>query len=650
MRKYFTAKGIDNSSPTQPVSSKDVHWELYEALVAGFPASWRPEVRELLLRAIQARDLASVVKVVKELDAKTTVYSSLTALTDVRCDRRAVAFLKKFPFRKEETPFDTRTTAIDKWRAAESQCSLTNEKLRNLSRDELPQWVRHARRLIEDVLGPLTPKTINKILDGGNHGPGSTLLSNGNRVTPYYKYMDFPYTVTQRAAPYALAAISRNPHWLDVLESSGRRKAIPLPATPQFQKEIQIFWDCVELVENDRITFVPKDCQTDRPIAIGASLNMYLQLGVKTYLEGRLKLVGVDLTDQRKNQELAMSGSRFHQIDGQENPNQFSTIDLASASDTISSELVKLLLTPEWFALLSDLRHDAGDLNGESFTYSKFSAMGNGYTFPLESLIFWAVAKATALDLGESFRRRDFAVYGDDIIVRLKIAPAVVASLNWCGFLVNQEKSFISGPFKESCGADFFLGKNVRPFYLKREVQTYEDIYFICNSIADITSNQQGCGYLETYQEALTHVPVRHRRLIPLVSNSDCGLRVPLSFARQSGLCPWLSNREKNHLRDKRLIREEDLKVFSPFYVRTITVAKQFSGRAFVRMWLSLDGRPSEHPFMTAEDILHVQASKGGVVTRRKATTSKTQVVPCSNWDGSATAGDAHHIAWWGIR
>jgi hypothetical protein len=564
-----------------------------------------------------------------------------------------MAFLKKFPFSKDESPFNTRDSAVNKLLEAEERCRVTNLRLRTLEREELPRWVTSAQDLISSVLEPLEPKLVMTIISSGDHGPGATLTSQGNRVTPYYKYADLPYSVTKGASSYAYAAISSNPRWVEILEDSGRRTELPPPGCPAFQKELMLFKDCVELVESDKITFVPKDGRTDRPIAIGASLNMYLQLGVKAYMEKRLRKVGVDLQCQDKNKLLAYYGSRYAYISGVENPRQFSTIDLASASDTISIELVKLLLPPEWYAFLSDLRHESGILDGEELIYEKFSAMGNGFTFPLESLVFWAIAKAVVLETEPLVKDSDIAVYGDDIIVRLNHAHAVIDALEWSGFSVNTEKSFLKGPFKESCGADFFKGKFVRPFYFKNRIDSHEEVYFTSNAIASkyhILENRGGLNAV--YSRLIEFVPKKDRVYAPLGAYtpspfdlpnlpyfgsyevSRSGLSIPLSLLSSMGLRPFLTRSEKFNLYKAGLLSKDLLDTLLPMYYLTYYKARSYSGRAAIRLMLALGVNDMAVPFLPkGRDAFRVEAPSSGSVTRRNATKRAVKVAVSLNWN-----------------
>lgn len=665
MRNYYNICQESKFNPELKVSnSKVMPWVLFSTLLQGYPSSWRPSTMKQLQRAISARSVLLLIDCQRELDKFTTEYDNLTPSQTVVCDRRALAFLKKYPFSKT-ADIDTQANAIAKWKEAEVQCKQTNLRLKEIAdkanssdpkiEKELPPWVIQARRYIADCLPELTPSLINKICDEGEHGPGATLSNDtkNGRVTPYYKYADFPYTVSKNAARYALNAISRNFRWRQALENSGLRRVIPHPETPLWHREIQIFSDVTVYAEADRITFVPKDIFTDRPIAISASLNMYLQLGVKAIMERALKAVGVDLTDQSKNQKFAFLGSRdCYNSDGTDNLYQFSTVDLASASDTISYEIVRLLLPPEWFAFLCDLRHTCGELNGEIFQYEKFSAMGNGFTFPLESLIFWAVAKATLEINGHPCTERDIAVYGDDIIVRYIGAEAVCANLNWCGFTINKEKSFLSGPFKESCGSDYFKGQKVRPFYLKRRVETYRDIYHIANKLQDICQDQGVyLGYGRVYTQAIAHVPVRHRNYIPLaLSGDDSGLSVPLLYMQARGLYPGLHEDEFSDYVEKGYISEQLTPSPGLLFARIVpSLPVSYRGRMNIRVMLALKKRTKPlHRHMQIEDLRHLEAAGSGKITRKGKLDCSTRMVPILDWDGpSKTAiSCTRHMIW----
>lgn len=104
-------------------------------------------------------------------------------------------------------------------------------------------------------------------------------------------------------------------------------------------------------------------------------------------------------------------------------------------------------------------------VDGRWIQLEKFSSMGNGFTFELETLIFWALVESLR-DLRSQTGGR-VSVYGDDIVCPSDIATDLIELLDFCGFEVNTKKSHWAGLFRESCGEHFFRGKNVTPIYQK---------------------------------------------------------------------------------------------------------------------------------------------------------------------------------------
>jgi len=97
--------------------------------------------------------------------------------------------------------------------------------------------------------------------------------------------------------------------------------------------------------------------------------------------------------------------------------------------------------------------------DGSIMRQEKFSSMGNGFTFPLETLIFWGLAASCCEN------NSDASVYGDDIVIPTDKYDLLVEVLQVCGFEVNVGKSYNTGLFRESCGKDYFSGIDVRPTY-----------------------------------------------------------------------------------------------------------------------------------------------------------------------------------------
>jgi hypothetical protein len=211
-----------------------------------------------------------------------------------------------------------------------------------------------------------------------------------------------------------------------------------------------------ELVHSNKIAFVLKTAKTFRSIASEPLGNGLLQKG--TDLEMRLFLlrVGIDLRDQTLNQRLAREGS----LD--DGPEGFVTMDERNASDSNCVELCSEVLPRDWFLFLNRIRSASYRLDGVEHRSNKFCTMGNGFCFPLETLIFAAVCHAC----GCGQAGVDWAVYGDDIIVRKKFCARVGSALKSIGFSPNVKKTLVEGPYRESCGSNWYRGEDVTPMTL----------------------------------------------------------------------------------------------------------------------------------------------------------------------------------------
>jgi hypothetical protein len=273
---------------------------------------------------------------------------------------------------------------------------------------------------------------------------------------------------------------------------------------------------------------VPKTAKIHRAIPIEPLLNGFIQTGCDQYLKEKLLLrAGIDITDQSRNQGLAYQGS----LPGWFNP--LATIDLSAASDSIAIETARDLLPPAWFDFLNSIRSPCFSVDGVEKRYEKFSSMGNGFCFPLETLLFASLAYSANAVTGDTI----FSVYGDDIIVRQSAAALVIEYLKYYGFKTNNEKTFLFGPFRESCGADFFEGVSVRPYSLDFIPINSRDIMKISNglSLAGVDD-----ASIHTWLRSI--VPDFERFVRPLDGPPDTAFTVPEDVFMSSAFSKW--NRE----------------------------------------------------------------------------------------------------------
>ncbi len=344
-----------------------------------------------------------------------------------------------------ELGFNPLKSAVEAAIAAELQCRRVNEYFgTTCPYGGVAMAISLARRKIKWVLGKVP--TLDSLRF--HFGPGaSTTVKRADAC--FENKLDAPFVCSEEMLPVVDQVLAEFPLW--VRQKSGRALFSDLP---HWGKEI----DSVDIVvEPAKLIFVEKNAKTDRPICVEPLLNGFIQLGIGSFLKERLRIhAKQDLSDQTRNQKLAEEASVIGHL---------ATIDLSSASDTLAFSVVFDLLPEEWVDLLASFRTGHMSYGGREYELEKFSSMGNGYTFELESLIFWALSSAcTELSGGD----RDLvSVYGDDIIVPVKAVDLLMATLTWCGFNLNREKSFWKGPFRESCGADWLAGDSVRPIFKK---------------------------------------------------------------------------------------------------------------------------------------------------------------------------------------
>jgi HD-GYP domain-containing protein (c-di-GMP phosphodiesterase class II) len=238
----------------------------------------------------------------------------------------------------------------------------------------------------------------------------------------------------------------------------------------------------VNVVDGGKLGTVPKDKTKCRVIMTEPSVNGALQLAAGVYLrdalaERGLKISGHDSPAATRNNLIASIASRFWES------KLYATLDLKNASDSLSDALVRRLMPREWYEFMRDVRSEWVDIPSSSGSVTErlnvFCTMGNGFTFPLQTLIFTSLAvalRSVAFNVTPDYmlNQRDdplghlkVSVFGDDIIVPQKLANQMVDLLDFVGLVVNRDKSFTEGPFFESCGGDYYKGSDVTPCYVR---------------------------------------------------------------------------------------------------------------------------------------------------------------------------------------
>lgn len=311
------------------------------------------------------------------------------------------------------------------------------------------------------------------------------------------------------------------------------------------------------IVQGSRLSFVPKSAEISRTICTEPVLNMLFQKGIAALLEKRLRqVVGIDLTKQPdKNRKLARIGSET---------GKFGTIDLSSASDSMSLTLVRAMFPPAVTRWLERTRCARTTLPGGSeIDLHMVSSMGNAFTFPLQTMFFSAIVLGAYRVCGitpihpRGHAVGNYAVFGDDIIVDHRAYNLVCDCLAFCGFTVNKDKSFNTGLFRESCGHDYYAGHNVRGVYIKTILHA-GDCYSAINRLNRWSARHKIC-----LPNTIEYLCQGLRKLyVPYDEDDSCGIKVPrhmLKHVRLSRHTGGIAYRyEQPKLRRVRIRDQED--------------------------------------------------------------------------------------------
>jgi hypothetical protein len=306
------------------------------------------------------------------------------------------------------------------------------------------EWLKQARSTIARAVSSFDP-TGDLIVP--RHGPGVVATGESvlekSKLSRIYKHLEIVYPFTE------WMMYSAN-HVVDSINDRGLRR--------------------VTLVDEAtaKVVLVPKDSRGPRLISCEPLEVQWIQQGLGRALvrhieSSRLTRGHVNFIDQQVNRRLAMEGSRN---------GQWVTLDMKEASDRVSLALVKYLFQdhPRLLEALLATRSPLTRLpDGTVVRLKKYAPMGSALCFPVESLVFWALAVSAIRLTGRTWREsiRSVYVYGDDIIVRKEDYTILLRLFPLVGLKFNDQKCCVARSFRESCGCDAYNGIDVTPIKLK---------------------------------------------------------------------------------------------------------------------------------------------------------------------------------------
>lgn len=316
----------------------------------------------------------------------------------------------------------------------------TEQELRSCQLTADISLITDVRKLIEELLSGFDPKAIIP-----RHGPGA--VATGERLEEKWEFSRL-YSGIHQEFPYYSYFMSGS-----ALELTDR---------------IKWYKSLSRIASGEaKVVLVPKDSRGPRLISCEPLEYQWIQQGVgrglMRFLEShRLTKGHVNFIDQSINANLARESSSSR---------EYATLDMKDASDRVSLDHIDLLFPERIRRVLKATRSASTKLpNGNVLVLKKFAPMGSALCFPVEALLFWAisvVATCRTLSIPAKQAGKFVYVYGDDIIVPSSCYGQVVKDLTSFNLKVNEDKSFKTGFFRESCGMDAFHGIPVTPTRLR---------------------------------------------------------------------------------------------------------------------------------------------------------------------------------------
>lgn len=214
------------------------------------------------------------------------------------------------------------------------------------------------------------------------------------------------------------------------------------------------------------LTPVPKNYKSWRIIANEEALRLAYQKRVMTRVRELLKRNTngrLDLSDQAPNQVAARVGSYVGSI---------ATIDFSKASDSVTEWLVRSVFPATYVRITDGLRARYIDTGTKLMTNPLWGTMGSRLTFDAETILFYSLAILSCdyvVSLTGSPVDYDCVrAYGDDVVLPSECAETFMDLAKLLGFIPNYDKSYFAGPYRESCGCEYYAGYDISSKYWPR--------------------------------------------------------------------------------------------------------------------------------------------------------------------------------------
>lgn len=262
-----------------------------------------------------------------------------------------------------------------------------------------------------------------------------------------------------------------------------------------------------------QILMVPKVWDGLRIIGNNPSSPLACQAGLGDWMTYRAKTrIGIDIsTAQVKHKQLARMASLVDSY--------LMTADQSEASDRILRVLIAWLMPKDVFEYMQDITPSTIRMPDGTTRHTYMMApAGNGYIFPLQTILFWTLAYCTCKELNVN---PEVYSYGDDLIAPAAIYTQLHRLFDVLTLKMNPNKTFRDGSARESCGGDYVLGSDVRPLYVKNIPTTVSEWFSVINGIRRV-GYDNNLGYWRTnnfrrlWLWCISHIPSSKRLFAPI--------------------------------------------------------------------------------------------------------------------------------------
>lgn len=380
-------------------------------------------------------------------------------------DAQAYALVGKNAQFKLVSDEDLEFKLVSDFFASEQRLKSVNERFSPIIVRKHPQWVDEVVNNVQKLIGNGPNWSLEE--DEFFFGPGSSYAIKGQHINLLDKLERQPSI--SEGCKHFISFILENTTYSDHIDL-----------------------DACTVVNHNYFSWVPKKFDQLRGICIENDLNVVGQKFVGNRLRKSLRRKAYDLNNQHALHKEAVRLCSLVHNSAERLP--LATRDLRNASNSIARNVVKYCFPPIWHHAMNLTRSHKTQIGNLIHENELFSSMGNGFTFEMETILFLAVLMTLPHN---DFLRKEgtqivghISVFGDDIICHEDDVALLDERLLYLGFEINHEKSFATGPFKESCGADFWDGHDVRPIYLRGnndDENNIESVYGLANKIRRIS-------------------------------------------------------------------------------------------------------------------------------------------------------------------